>query len=233
MKTVVITGASSGIGAAIAADRIAGGWHVLNVDRAPAARAGVTDLLADLTTTDGIAAGARAAADSGALHFVHNAGAVRQVPLPDLKLSDVDALTALHLKAPIAIAQAMLPALGGGRIVLIASRAVLGVARRTVYSATKAALIGLARTWALELAPMGVTVNAVSPGPVDTPLFHGVVPAGSEAEARLAASIPLRRIGRPDDVAAAVAYFLSDAAGWVTGQNLYVCGGASVGAVAP
>lgn len=233
MRTVVITGASSGIGAAIAADRVASGWRVLNIDRTPATRDGVADVIADLMTAGGIAAAAQSVADSGAAHFVHNAGAVRQAALPDLALADLDALTALHLKAPIAIAQAMLPAMDSGRIVLIASRAVLGVPKRSAYAATKAALIGLTRTWALELAPLRITVNAVSPGPVETPLFHGVVPAGSDAEARLAASIPLGRLGRPEDVAAAVAYFLSDAAGWVTGQNLFVCGGASVGAVTP
>lgn len=234
MKTIVVTGASSGIGAAIAADRVAAGWRVLNVDRAAAGRPGVTDIVADLTTLAGIADAADAAARAGAAHFVHCAGAVRQAALADIDLADVDALGQLHLCAPIAVAQAMLPAMrGGGRIVLIASRAVLGVARRSAYAATKAALVGLARTWALELAPLGVTANAVSPGPVETPLFHGVVPAGSEAEARLTAAIPLGRLGRPEDVAGAVAFFLSDGAAWITGQNLFVCGGASVGGTAP
>jgi 3-oxoacyl-[acyl-carrier protein] reductase len=235
-QTCVVTGASAGIGTAIAAERVAAGWRVLNIARRPSSvpHPAITDVHADLTSAEGIAAAAKAAAASGATALVHNAGAIRPALLVDVTLADLDALVCLHLKTAIALAQAMLPAMraaGHGRIVLIASRAALGLTTRTAYSATKAGMIGMARTWALELAPEGITVNVVSPGPIESEMFDAVV---TEAAARdwLAAAIPVRRIGRPEDVAGAVGYFLSDAAGFVTGQNLFVCGGTSVGSLA-
>ena len=100
------------------------------------------------------------------------------------------------------------------------------------YSATKAGIIGMARTWALELARDGITVNVVAPGPIGaTKMFHDVVPAGSEREQKLAASIPVGRLGRPDDVARAVLFFAAAENEFVTGQTLFVCGGASVSSV--
>jgi NAD(P)-dependent dehydrogenase (short-subunit alcohol dehydrogenase family) len=91
----------------------------------------------------------------------------------------------------------------------------------------------MGRTWALELAPHGITVNMVAPGPIQgTAMFHEIVPAGSERETALAAAIPMKRLGQPQDVANAVLFFASDEASFVTGQVLYVCGGASVGTLA-
>lgn len=92
-------------------------------------------------------------------------------------------------------------------------------------------MLGMARTWALELAPYGITVNVVAPGPIRTDMFHEVVEAGSEREARLAASIPVGRLGEAEDVARAVSFFTSPRNGFVTGQTLYVCGGTSVGSL--
>jgi NAD(P)-dependent dehydrogenase (short-subunit alcohol dehydrogenase family) len=117
-----------------------------------------------------------------------------------------------------------------GRVVLISSRAALGATGRTAYSATKAGLIGMGRTWALELAPFGITVNMVAPGPIHgTHMFHEIVPTGSDRETALAAAIPMRRLGQPEDVAGAVMFFAGPESAFVTGQVLYVCGGASVG----
>ncbi len=88
----------------------------------------------------------------------------------------------------------------------------------------------MGRTWALELAPFGITVNMVAPGPIGgTHMFHEIVPAGSDRESALAAAIPMRRLGRPEDVANAVLFFAGRESAFVTGQVLYVCGGASVG----
>ena len=99
---------------------------------------------------------------------------------------------------------------GFGRIVLISSRAALGAQGRTAYSATKAGIIGMGRTWALELAPHGITVNMVAPGPIQgTHMFHEIVPAGSEREKALAGAIPMKRLGKPEDVANAVLFFAS------------------------
>jgi NAD(P)-dependent dehydrogenase (short-subunit alcohol dehydrogenase family) len=119
-----------------------------------------------------------------------------------------------------------------GRIVFVSTRAILGLAKRTAYSATKAGMIGMARTWALELAPHGITVNVVAPGPIAaTELFHSIIPADSPQIAEIAAKVPVRRLGRPDDVARAVMFFIAPEAGFVTGQTLFVCGGTSVGSI--
>jgi NAD(P)-dependent dehydrogenase (short-subunit alcohol dehydrogenase family) len=134
----------------------------------------------------------------------------------------------------VQLVQATLPGMRErrfGRIVLMSSRAALGAQTRTSYSATKAGMLGMARTWALELAPHGITVNVVAPGPVHTEMFYDVIPAGSEREHKLAASIPVGRVGEPADVARAVSFFIHPEAGFVTGQMLYVCGGASIGSL--
>jgi NAD(P)-dependent dehydrogenase (short-subunit alcohol dehydrogenase family) len=93
-------------------------------------------------------------------------------------------------------------------------------------------MIGMARTWALELAPHGITVNVVAPGPIaETEVFHSIIPADSPQIAEIAAKVPVRRLGRPDDVARAVMFFVAPEAGFVTGQTLFVCGGTSVGSI--
>jgi NAD(P)-dependent dehydrogenase (short-subunit alcohol dehydrogenase family) len=168
-------------------------------------------------------------------HFVHNAGAIRPALLPDVKPGDIEALSQLHLGAAITLAQAVLPAMKAqkfGRIALISSRGALGLQTRTAYAATKAGMVGMARTWALELAADGITVNVVAPGPISgTDMFHAVVPKGSERERTLAETIPAKRLGRPDDVARAVMFFCDRANSFITGQTLYVCGGASLGSL--
>ena len=93
-------------------------------------------------------------------------------------------------------------------------------------------MIGMARTWALELAPDGITVNVVAPGPIrETEMFHDVIPADSPREEALAAAIPVKRLGAPDDVAQAVMFFASPASSFITGQTLFVCGGSSIGSL--
>ena len=118
-----------------------------------------------------------------------------------------------------------------GRVVLMSSRAALGLATRTNYSATKAGMVGKARTWALELAPEGITVNVVAPGPIRTDMFYDVVDEGSDKEKAIAAGIPVKRLGESADVARAVRFFVEPENSFVTGQVLYVCGGTSVGSL--
>ena len=120
-------------------------------------------------------------------------------------------------------------AAGFGRILFNGSRAAMGVPTRTAYSATKAAQIGMARTWALELAPFGITVNVVAPGPILTDNFWGIVEKDSEQQKALAKRIPVGRIGEARDVTNAFLFFCDPASSFVTGQTLFVCGGASLG----
>lgn len=152
--------------------------------------------------------------------------------IDEVQIDELQGLTQIHLGAAIQIMQAILPAMRQqqfGRVVLMSSRGALGLQTRTAYSATKAGMIGMARTWALELADQGITVNVVAPGPIQTPMFYDVVEAGSEREKQLAANIPVKRLGRVDDITRAVSFFTDPDNSFITGQTLYVCGGASVG----
>ncbi|MFL6601194.1 MAG: SDR family oxidoreductase [Steroidobacteraceae bacterium] len=235
----LLTGGSSGIGAATCQVLLAAGYHVISLDRKPghAAFPHLYEIQVDLTDVEAT----RSVALEVARRFpvttlIHNAGAVRQQPLEQVTDDDLQALTNLHVAAPIALVQANLAAMKAqhfGRIVLVATRAVLGLAQRTVYSATKAAMIGLARTWALELGPHGITANVVAPGPIEaTEVFHDIIPKDSPKIPKIIESIPVKRLGRPADVARAVMFFADPAADFVTGQTLFVCGGTSVGSIA-
>jgi NAD(P)-dependent dehydrogenase (short-subunit alcohol dehydrogenase family) len=211
---------------------LAAGYEVISLDVQPPTLK-VKHIEVDLTDAEATRQAAEGIARSHAVTtLVHNAGVIRPALLPEVKLEDFQALANLHLSAAIVLGQAVLPAMKAasyGRIVLVSSRAVLGLPTRTSYSATKAGMLGLARTWALELAPHGITVNVVAPGPIRTANFHSVIPEGSPQVERVAQAIPVKRLGEPDDVARAVLFFADRDAGFVTGQVLYVCGGTSVG----
>ena len=234
----LVTGTSTGIGKVICEHLLFRGYAVVAMARRPTdiSHPRVHSVSVDLADR---AATARAAAEVAQRYavttLVHNAGVIRPALLPDVKLGDLDALTELHVGSAITLVQAALPAMRAarfGRIVLLSSRGALGLATRSIYSATKAGLIGMARTWALELAAEGITVNVVAPGPIrGTEMFHQVVPADSERERKLAEVIPVKRLGTPEDVARAVDFFVAPGNSFVTGQVLYVCGGASVGSV--
>ena len=236
--TALVTGTSTGIGKVIGEHLLSSGYEVVALARRQTDidHPRLHSVQVDLADRAATAHAARESAQRFAITtVVHNAGIIRPALLADVQLSDLDALTELHLGSAITLAQAVLPAMrtrGLGRIVLLSSRGALGLATRTAYAATKAGMVGLARTWALELAPQGITVNVVAPGPIrGTEMFHEVVPAASEREAKLAAAIPLQRLGTPEDVARAVDFFVDPGNSFVTGQVLYVCGGASVGSV--
>ena len=235
--TAVVTGGSAGIGRAICEDLLARGHEVVSLARRACdiAHPKLHSMEVDLTDR---AATAQAVAELvqrfDVSTVVHNAGVIRAALLPDVKLDDLDALVELHLGCAVQLVQAALPAMKRvqyGRVILMSSRAAGGMATRTSYSATKAGMLGMARTWALELAAHGITVNVVAPGPIRTDMFFDVVPEGSEKEKQLAASIPVKRLGESADVARAVAFFADPANGFVTGQVLYVCGGTSVGSL--
>jgi NAD(P)-dependent dehydrogenase (short-subunit alcohol dehydrogenase family) len=234
----IVTGASGGIGRAIAEAMLEAGRRVVSLDRRkpdwshPRLQTIVVDLFDPKATAE---AAKDVAARHAVSHVVHNAGIIRANLIEQVTVDDIAALSQLHLGAALTLVQAALPGMKQrhfGRIVLIASRAALGAATRTAYSATKSGMFGMARTWALETASHGVTVNVVAPGPVETDMFHEVIPQGSPKEEQLAGSIPVGRIGRPKDVARAVMFFASRDADFITGQALYVCGGASIGSIA-
>jgi len=238
MNRAVVTGASSGIGLATAEALLNEGYEVVSMARrscplsSPRLRSVTVDLMDAAATRSAALA---LAAESPATTIVHCAGAIREKPLEETELADLAALASLHLAAAVSLVQANLPAMRAahfGRIVLISTRAVLGLAKRTAYSSTKAGMLGLTRTWALELASCGVTVNAVAPGPVaETEMFEEIIPPGSAKMAAAARQVPVGRFGTPADVARAVMFFADPKSSFITGQTLFVCGGTSVGSI--
>jgi len=237
-RLAIVTGGSAGIGAAICRAMIEAGHEVVSLARRKPdwSHPGLHSVEVDLADADATAQAAASLVKQYAVDtIIHNAGVIRPDLLPDVRQQDLHDLTQLHMGAAILMVQAALPGMRErkfGRIVLISSRAALGLPTRTAYSATKAGMIGMARTWALELAPSGITVNVVAPGPIgDTEMFREVIPQGDAREAAIAKSIPVGRLGRSDDVARAVLFFADPENSFVTGQLLYVCGGASVASI--
>ncbi len=233
-RVALVTGGSRGIGAAVVARLAARGLDCLNLDRdAPTERSAARFIKVDLTDAKATAAIlAEVTAAHDVLWLVNNAGMVAPASLEDVKLDDFERVVNLNLRALIQCTQAVLPAMKAahfGRVVSISSRAAQGKELRTVYAATKAGVLGMTRTWSLELGQHGITVNAVGPGPIATELFKAVNPADSPRTKAIINGVPVKRLGTPDDVAHAVEFFLSDAASFVTGQTLYVCGGMTVG----
>jgi len=233
MKALV-TGGSAGIGLAVVKQLLDRDYEVLSLDvQQPGLKhPKLQHIEVDLTNALATERIADKLKSQGITTVIHNAGLIRPAPLPEVKLEDLGALVNLHLSAAVLLVQAALPAMKEakfGRVVLVSSRAVLGLPTRTAYAATKSGMLGMARTWALELAPHGVTVNVVAPGPIKTANFHSIVPEGSPQVDKIAEGIPVKRLGQPEDVARAVLFFADPDAGFVTGQVLYVCGGTSVG----
>ena len=233
----VVTGGSAGIGAAICQRLLEDGLRVISLARRASefAHKNLEFMQVDLADRHETSAAALSLATTEKiLWLVHNAGVIRPALIEDASLEDLDYLTELHLGSMETLVKAALPAMKAakfGRIVGISSRGALGLQTRTNYAATKAGMIGMLRTWALELGPHGVTSNCVAPGPIETDMFHEIVPAESERKKKLAEAIPVKRIGAAEDVAQAVGFFLSEGASFITGQTLYVCGGTSVGSV--
>lgn len=222
-RHALVTGASSGIGAAIVERLLRDGWRVTGISRRPGTfdHPAFEHLSLDLNDVDSIA---NAIAGLAPTALIHAAGMLKVGPLGSLSHDDGAAMWRLHVDVAERLANALAPRMPpGGRIVFIGSRTASGAAGRGQYAATKAALVALARSWASELAPRGITVNVVAPAATETPMLKD--PTRANVAPKLP---PIGRFIRPDEVAAAVAFLLSGEAAAITGQQLVICGGSSL-----
>ena len=226
-ERVLITGGASGIGAATVARCVADGYEPVVIDRLGGG------IQADLSEPGATAAALEQALQGGPItRLVNNVGIVCPASVEEQSLAELERAWSLNLRCTMQCVQALLPSMtacGFGRIVNMSSRAALGKELRTAYAATKAGLLGMTRVWALELGHHGITVNAIGPGPIRTELFDRANPPDSQRTRAIVESVPVKRVGMPEDVAQAVSFFLDRRSGFITGQTLYVCGGMTVG----
>lgn len=245
-RVAIVTGAARGIGKAAARKLVEEGAAVVLIDilsdalKATLAEfepyeSRVLGLEVDITRSDDVT---RMVEETVARFrsidvLINNAGIVRPAPWDRVKAEDWDAVVDVNLKGAFRCIEAVAPIMKSqhcGSIINIGSRAALGKTERAVYATTKAGLIGLTRTLALELAAHNIRVNWVGPGAIATELFRLVCPDESESTKALVNAIPLKRMGRPEDVANLLAFLASEEASFITGQAIYICGGLSIGA---
>ncbi|HFZ8995623.1 TPA: SDR family NAD(P)-dependent oxidoreductase [Citrobacter freundii] len=223
-RHALITGVSSGIGAAIADDLLARGWRVTGLSRTAVIKNSpdFTSVSVDLLDEEAVLSTVEALPQIDAI--IHAAGMMGAATLGELDLALSERMWRLHIHAAEIIVNALAPRLPqGGRIVLIGSRTANGAAGRSQYVATKSAMRGMVRSWAAELIGRGITANIVAPGATETPMLKQ--PGRESSPPKLP---PTGRFIQPHEVAAAVNFLLSTEAGVITGQELVLCGGASL-----
>lgn len=224
MRHAIVTGYSSGIGKAITQDLLQKGWKVTGLSRTQgeAALPNLNSIAVDLTDADQLRSAISGLETPDAL--IHAAGMIVAAPLGELDGAASKRLWSLHVHAAEVLINHFAPTLKpGSRIVVIGSRTSRGAANRSQYAATKAALVGMVRSWGMELAPRQITVNVVAPGATETPML-------TKPERASSAPIlpPMGRLIQPEEVASLVSYLLSERAAPITGQELVICGGASL-----
>ena len=234
--TFLVTGATQGIGLATARILMADGHTVIGIARNPKPEFRGPFFSADLLDRQLTAAALEQVTAAYRIDGIVNCAGLN-IPegLEEVDLDHLQQVFEVNVRATVQCTQAVLPGMierGYGRIVNLSSRGALGRPKRTSYGAAKAGVIGMTRTWALELAEKGITANVVSPGPTETEMFRRNNLTGPEAASnrrRVLADVPIGRFGTPDEIAFAIQFFLDRRASFVTGQVLQVCGGSSVG----
>jgi NAD(P)-dependent dehydrogenase (short-subunit alcohol dehydrogenase family) len=244
-RVAIVTGAGSGIGRATAQLLAERGLHVVVADVADDAAATTAELItgaggsAEAVHLDvGDAASVSEVVDGVAVRngrldvLVNNAAVLgEEAPVDETGPEAWERTLRINLTGAFLCARAVVPHLkrgGGGRIVNVASRAWLGSPDLVAYSVSKGGMISLTRSLAIELGPYGITVNTVSPTAIATPMHLGLPPEELAEVERRVRTQPIPRLGRPEEVAFAVAFFIEDGAGYLTGQQLYVGGGAEL-----
>lgn len=239
-RTALVTGGGGGIGAAICRVLATSGHRVavadVDLDAAAPVAAEVQGCAVRLDVTDAASVEAgvtEARSRLGPIEILVNAAGWDELrPFIDTDESFMAQVLGINLCGCMRVTRTVLPDMverGWGRVVSVASDAGrVGSSLEAIYSGAKGGVIAFSKALAREVARHGITVNTVCPGPTDTPLLHRIVASGPEGERVIAAmtrSVPMRRLGTPEDVAGAVAYLCSEAAAYVTGQTLSVSGG--------
>ncbi|MCD8516028.1 MAG: SDR family oxidoreductase [Burkholderiaceae bacterium] len=228
----LVTGATKGIGRALVDRLVSKGEQVVGISRSPDASFPGVLVTADLSDcVQRREALAQTVAKYPIARLVNNVGFNQMQALGEITPEMYQKVMDTNLAALVDVTQSVVPLMRErryGRIVNIASRSLLGRKGGSVYSAAKAAMVGFTRSWALELARDGVTVNCVAPGPITTEMFERNNPPGSESRRLLTDAVPMGRMGKPEEVADLIEYVLSDGAAFITGQTIFVCGGSSI-----
>lgn len=232
-RTILITGAAQGIGLAIATYLATQNYQVIGIDlHESKTKFPGTLFLADLSSTELTEKCLQEITQQYHIDaIVNNVALSIAKKITAVDLAEHQRLMDINLKSTIQLAKFLVPGMEKnhwGRIINIGSIRAFGGKDTTSYSASKAAMIGVTKAWALELADFGITANCVAPGAVDTELLRRDYPPGSAAEQELLALLPIKRFAKSEEIAATVAFLISENASYITGQVIVIDGGATL-----